>query len=291
MKKCKLEVRTVFFEYLRIIKKAYESGDFEKLFSHLADDCVFESQWVMMPNTGIDAVKEYLIGKGETLKRKGCFPSCSIAQLLKNSKTVHNVDLVVNNEKTYGSVALLYDPGELCLLMSQKLKDKVNETILRIKLNDEYKISRIDLCMPELFEYTDFYTEVALEPAKNGVVNEDALIWIGEHNYPELYMFSEAVDEYFNEYDDSQIAIDKWLSLLECWKRFIEFPTFDEAFEDFAGVDYSDWSKADKSMLQAVSSDGHAVWDHAKEFGLLYELYEWTMKYKDTCDHINITGF
>ena len=64
--KTKLELATLIYKYLEIISDGYEKGDFEPLFPYLAEDCVFESQWVLAPNTGYEAVVSYLTYKGET---------------------------------------------------------------------------------------------------------------------------------------------------------------------------------------------------------------------------------
>ena len=37
---------------LKTLFQSYSTGTFEKLFPLLAENCVFESQWVLMPNTG-----------------------------------------------------------------------------------------------------------------------------------------------------------------------------------------------------------------------------------------------
>ncbi len=289
MNKCKLEIKTIVFNYLNIIADAYESGNFENVFEYLADDCVFESQWVMVPNTGIEEVKDYLISKGETLKRTGYFPDCDIVELLGNHKIVENVDLIVNEENKHGSFSLMYEPGELCLLMKQTIDEKESKTILRLTLNQEYKVSRIDLCMPTLFKYEYFSSNMVIEPSKDGIENNDALIRISKCNCTEFYMFFETVGLFFSEYDDEIIEIDKWIEFLECWRKFTEFQTFDEAFEDILGLDYSNWSSVDEELLKTVSSESYDVWKNSKEYGLVYELIEWTEKYKDSCDHISVT--
>lgn len=61
--KTKLELATLTYKYLDLIDDGYSKGEFEPLFQYLADDCVLESQWVMTPNVGYDAVVSYLSGK------------------------------------------------------------------------------------------------------------------------------------------------------------------------------------------------------------------------------------
>ena len=94
--KTKLELATVIYDYLNMISEGYENGDFTPLYPYLAEDCVLESQWVMTPNAGYDAVVSYLSGKGETLKITGLFPKCSIQELVGNATLMNNVDINVN---------------------------------------------------------------------------------------------------------------------------------------------------------------------------------------------------
>ena len=163
--KTKLEKDAIMYTYLEAFEKGYSSGDFSEVFPHLAEDCVMESQWVLTPNEGYQAVVDYLTGKGETLKRTGSFPSCSIVELVGGMNPIKDVDFHVNGEKKHGSFGLLYNSGELCLLMEQTIDDKTNGVMLCIKLTDDYKIARVDLCAPELFQYRDFYTFVSFYTA------------------------------------------------------------------------------------------------------------------------------
>ena len=51
------------------------------------------------------------------------------------------------------SVGLWYPDGKLAMFMSQTLNDINNGVVVDLRLNDEDLISRIDLCMPELFNF------------------------------------------------------------------------------------------------------------------------------------------
>ncbi len=268
--KTKLELATLTYKYLDLIGKGYEEGDFTPLFPHLAEDCVMESQWVLTPNEGYDAVVSYLTGKGETLKRTGSFPSYSIQEIV-------------------GSHSF----GELCLLMEQTIDDKTNSVILCIKLNEEEKISRIDLCAPELFQYRDFYTCVSLYPcADEETMLDSAKIQVGEPYYSELYLFLGMVGEEFNERDDLHIPMEKWVEFLKCWKHFYSFKTFDEAFEDACGIDYTNFTVKDEDARQRLGYNGNDIWNNRKNNAyMLNGLIEWTNKYKDTWSHIHIFGY
>ena len=50
----------VLFEHLKVLCEGYSTGRFDSLFPLLAEDCVFESQWVLTPHKG----------KAETIERR-----------------------------------------------------------------------------------------------------------------------------------------------------------------------------------------------------------------------------
>ena len=150
----------VLYGHLKVLCECYSTGVFEPLFPLLADDIVFESQWVLTPNVGREAVEDYFIGKGNTLRKKDCCPKCEIVQLVGNINPIHNADVHINGEKAKRSTfGLLYQDGKLCALMTQELQNDTVRVIIDIKINEENKISRIDLCMPELFNYVPYFKE------------------------------------------------------------------------------------------------------------------------------------
>lgn len=291
--KTKLELAALTYKYLELVAVGYETGNFESLFPYLAEDCVMESQWVLTPNVGYDTIVSYLTGKGKTLKRTGSNPSCSIQELVVNINLIKNVSFDDGKEMKHGSVGMQYPSGELCLLMEQTIDDKTNGVILRIKLNEEEKISRIDLCMPELFQYRDFYTFVSLYPcADEETMLDSARIRVSEPYYSELYLFLGMVGEEFDEYDDLHIPMEKWVKFLECWKRFYSFQTFDEAFEDACGIDYTNFTVKDEDARRRLGYNGDNIWNNRKNNAyMLNGLIEWTNKYKDTWSHIHVYGF
>lgn len=291
--KTKLELSTLTYKFLDLISDGYEKGDFEPLFPHLANDCVLESQWVLTPNEGYDAVKAYLSGKGDALKKSGSFPSCSIQELVGTINSINNGDINVSGEKQCGSVGLWYPSGELCLLMEQTIDDKTNGVILRIKLNDEEKISRLDLCMPELFQYRGFYPFVSLYPcADEETVLDHAKIRVSEPYYSELYLFLGMAGEEFDEYNGLHVPMEKWVKCLECWKRFYSFNTFDEAFEDACGIDYKNFTVRDEEARRRLGCNGGNIWyNRNNNANMLDGLIEWTEKYKDAWNYIHVYGF
>ena len=290
--KTKLEKDAIMYTYLEAFEKGYCSGDFSSVFPYLAEDCVMESQWVLKPNEGYQSVVDYLTGKGETLTRTGSFPSCSIVELVGGMNLIKDADFHVNGEKTHGSFGLLYNSGELCLLMEQIIDDKTNGVMLRIKLTDDYKIARVDLCDPGLFQYRDFYTFVSFYPANGENELEEGRMRVSEPYYPELYLFLGMVGEDFDEYDDMNIPMDKWIAFLEKWKSFYSFKTFDEAFENACGIDYDNFTAKDEAALRRLSSMGDDIWENRKKNPtMLHVLIEWTEKYSKICDAVNGYGF
>ena len=112
---------------------------------------------------------------------------------------IKDADFHVNGEKTHGSFGLLYNSGELCLLMEQTIDDKTNCVMLRIKLTEDNKIARVDLCDPGLFQYRDFYTFVSFYPANGENELKEGRMRVSEPYYPELYLFLGMVGEAFDE--------------------------------------------------------------------------------------------
>ena len=290
--KTKLEFAKKTYDYLELISEGYRCGDFSSVFPYLAQDCVMESQWVLTPNEGYEAVAAYLNGKGESLKKSGFFPSCSIVELVGNINTMKNVDMKVNGEEQHGAVGLWYPAGELCLLMKQKMDAKENAVILRLKLSENEKIARIDLCMPELFRYRPYYTFVDFVPCKNNVDMNDAIIRVSEDYYCELYLFLGMAEVDFDEYDDINIPIDNWIRCLNFWKRFFTFKTFSEAYEDACGIDYATFTVKNKEAMRRLSYNGDIIWNNrVNSEEMVINLIEWTEKYKDMCDSISSYGF
>ena len=165
---CKMEANSRLYDVLSVLEDAYTTGNFERLFPLLAQDCVMESQWVPTPNTGYEAIKAYFTGKGNSLAKSGNFPGCSIVELLGNCNPIKNASVSLNGGKTeVASLGLIYTPGKLCLEMRQTIDDKENVVIVDVTLNESGLVKRIDLCMPELFEYRDFYTFVDFYPVNN----------------------------------------------------------------------------------------------------------------------------
>ena len=143
----------VLFQHLSVLAKCYSTGRFDDLFPLLSEDCVFETQWRQVPDTGKDAVVAYFTAKGESMREYGCCPVCDLIAFAGDCNPVRNTDILLNGEKRQGTFILMYEPNKLALRMRQTLDGQTNCVIVDLTLNEADHISRIDLCMPELFRY------------------------------------------------------------------------------------------------------------------------------------------
>ena len=297
---CKLEENSRLFDILKAIKKGYETGIFDALFPFLAQDCVMESQWVLTPNTGYDAVVDYLSGKGETLAKNQSFPVCRIVELIERIPTKKNVRINHNGDKQKtGSIRLNYTPGKLCLLMEQKLNEKINEVIVDITIENDGMVKRIDLCMPEFFSCREFNAYVSLLPTAEEWKKEDfdlnkaeGLIKVGYQYYDELELFLNKVGAMFFEYDDYCLPMKQWCAALEEWRSFISTNNYDEAFEKAAGVNYISGTVRDPDTAKELGIKGKRIWDdRINSRRMVLDLIEWTDLYKDRFSFIDTLGF
>ena len=148
--------KELFIKYLEIIGNGYVTGDFEPLFPYLATDCVWESQWRLIPETGKHEVVNYYRKKGEVLKESQTSLKYMIVQFIDNMNPVE-MDAKINREVVReAKIGLFYEVGKLALFLAQELNNTTNAVILDIKINKEGLISRIDLCMPELFKFEKY---------------------------------------------------------------------------------------------------------------------------------------
>ena len=297
---CKMEANSRLYDVLSVLEDGYTTGNFERLFPLLAQDCVMESQWVPTPNTGYKAVKAYFTGKGNSLAKSGNFPGCSIVELLGNCNPIKNALVSLNGGKTeVASLGRIYTPGKLCLEMRQTIDDKENVVIVDVTLNESGLVKRIDLCMPELFKYRDFYTFVDFYPVTNewneendDYDNREHLIRISEPYYEYLYLFMDCAGVEFDEYGDIHIPMKTWLDTLAYWKSFVSADNFDEAFETIAGVDNDSNTIQNQGAAKHLGRSGKRMWeDRENSKSLLEGLIEWTELYKDKYSYINTCGW
>ena len=143
----------ILYLYLKVLSRCYSTGYFDELFPLLSEDAVMESQWVLQPNTGKAAVMDYYTNKGRAFRNSNSCPNCSIIRLIGSMNTMKNVRINVNGTETFGSLGLLYDDGKYAMYMSQTVNDVTNGVVVDLSLDDNDMISRIDLCMPQLFNF------------------------------------------------------------------------------------------------------------------------------------------
>ena len=291
--KCRMEENSRLFDVLCALQKGYESGDFSQLFPFLAHDCVLESQWVLEPNTGYDAVVSYFTGKGKTLAKHECFPTCKIVELLGDCNPINSTAVSINGlEAKPASFGHMYTPGKLCLLMEQTLNGETNGIIVDVQIDSEGMVKRIDLCMPELFRYRDFYTFVVFFPAQDDDENKEALVRVSEAYYGELHLFLACAGEKFDVYNDLHIPMENWRAALSYWRAFSEADSFDEAFEYIAGVDYEKGTVARPDVAKELGHNGKWMWADRKESGLMAKsLLEWTELYQSSHNYMNSCGW
>lgn len=149
----------ILLKYCKVLGECYSTGDFTEIFPYLADDCVWESQWRLTPETGKEAVISYFTKKGLTLQKTQSFPKYLIVEFIDNINTIKNENIVINGKKENASFGLFYEEGKIALFMAQTLNDVTNGTIIDLTLDDDKKISRIDMCMPELFKFKKYEPE------------------------------------------------------------------------------------------------------------------------------------
>ena len=198
------EKNEILRQYLETLCKCYSTGRFENLYTLLADDCVFESQWVLTPNVGKPAIVDYFQGKGATLRKNNCCPICTIVEFIGNVNTIKNAEVHLNGgEAQRASFGLWYPEGKLAMLMCQTLKDKTNGVIVDLQLDENDAISRIDLCMPELFNFKHFDGPFEIEGEDEEDLDDNTIeaeikrmIDQSEEDFSEL-------DDYISSHEDS----------------------------------------------------------------------------------------
>ena len=152
-------------------------------------------------------------------------------------------------------------------------------------------VSRMDLCMPELFNTTGLCPHVVFLPANGDEEIEEALIRVGYDYFDELYLFLGLADQDFDEYDDLVIPMENWERMLQWWKEFVEAKDYDTIYEKMAGIDYDNWSVANEFAHHRLGRSGERLWNerhiHADK---LEGLLEWTRKYS-RYESIHTYGF
>lgn len=119
----------VKYNILKELGNCYVTGNFNKIFQYLDNNCVCESQWVIEARSGKEKVMEYYINKGKALKEK-------------NSKCTYKIVYISPFRK-------------LALIVSQYKENEIVNVMLDVKFNDSNKILRIDICDPDFYDYVE----------------------------------------------------------------------------------------------------------------------------------------
>lgn len=288
----RLERNTQLYNVLQVLETAYEEGDFTEFVSLLTEDCVYESMWVLEPLCGREAVSRHLLSKGKSIRESESFPSCWVVELVGNMNPLPESDIIVNGEKKRAALALAYEPCKFCLMMEQELNGETHEVLVDLKLTEDGKVSRMDLCMPELFHKNGMCPHVIFLPANGEEENEDALIRISDGYFSELRVFMVMAEEDFDEHDNLVIPMENWVKTLEYWKAFVEATDYDAFVENAAGINYENWSVSNKDVMERLGWCGVSLWKRRKENAVMLDgLLEWTQKYKDSHDCIRVYGY
>lgn len=140
-------------ERLTLIANCYIKQDFKDLYPYLSNDVAWESNWVMEPRKGYEVVTKYYDDKAIQLKNSGWKTYHTLV------KTLDSYD---NPNKS--NVILAHEVGKLMDYVTQVSNKGVkSDMIIDIKVNDDNGlITRIDICMPSLFNY-EKYREINKE--------------------------------------------------------------------------------------------------------------------------------
>lgn len=145
--------KDLYEKYLTVIANCYINKNFEELYPLLAEDIVWESNWVLEPRKGYDTVVSYYKNKQEQLANSTWRTYHCLVETLDPFKNPNKSTRDANGNR----VMLFHDTGLLldyCLQVSDT--GEKSDMIIQIKINDDNKISRIDMCIPTLFNYKKY---------------------------------------------------------------------------------------------------------------------------------------
>ncbi len=114
-------------DLLQILIDCYNRNDFSNVLGVLSKDCSYASQWVFEEMQGSEQISEYLIAKTDTIAKYHAFPTAKKARILSPYF------------------------GRECIALYQG--DLNNPACIIIIESENEKITRIDICMPELFRF------------------------------------------------------------------------------------------------------------------------------------------
>ncbi|MGB5232314.1 MAG: nuclear transport factor 2 family protein [Desulfoprunum sp.] len=114
--------------------KAWNRLDCSEFIQLLADDAVYESQWVFTPLEGKEDIADYLTGKMETIKASGKKVRAGLATASAGNQF-----------------------GKACVVLQQG-ENRDNDSVMVFDVDGD-RIRRCDLCAPAFFNpaATDIY--------------------------------------------------------------------------------------------------------------------------------------
>ena len=236
----------------------------------------------------------YLTQKGQIFQKTQSFPRCSVQELLGNCHLVRNAQITCKNRSVTGSVGLLYEAGELCLLMEQKQEEEDVSVILRLTLSDDGRISQIDLCEPAFFRYRTWNGGefVTVSPVRGDVEERDGRIRISDRYYGELSLAFLSIGLDFDEYGEENLSIAQWEEVVQTWRALYDFESFDALLEEVGGVDYEAFSVKHPKAFDVLKWSGGRIWENRCQAPyIVQDLMEWTQAYKSCRDSFNVYGF
>ena len=136
-------------ERLTLLANCFIKCDFNDLFPYLAKDVVWESNWVMQPRVGYDVVVNYYKTKAKQFKTSSWHTYHTLVKTLEPKLSGLN---------SKNGRVMLYHEKDILLDYVKQISDKgeISYSIIELKLNEEGLITRIDMCMPELFSFEKY---------------------------------------------------------------------------------------------------------------------------------------
>ncbi len=272
--KTPLEARTLIFNYLSDIslELTREDGNIAKVFSIISENCTFESDSETTIHKGYAAVTKKLTQIAQEIYDKAEFePEFHVVEIENESDEAPKLPA-------------------LGLLMEDHPFLPEDGALLFIEVNKDNKISSFTLREYHEESISYLYEFSKLFAARDQEEDYDSQIVVNEDIYTYISFFLKLCDFSFDE--DPDVPIDKWLECLERWKRFYSFESFDDAFEDAFGIDYSDFSAKRRGFIPIFGRVCASLWQNrAQNVVFLEELCIWTEKHKAFCDFIEIIYF
>ena len=162
-------------EHLQTLRRGYETGDFSAFFPFLAEDCVYESQWVFAPLKGKAAIVDHLTAKGEALRQDKTFlpvaviVACESGPGFSFASTPEGARRIAEAESKRP-----FHPDDLALLLRQRGDDgEINKGLIQLKHDDAGRIVRFEICNTGMFRYEIAGERENGQPAMCGAVIGD----------------------------------------------------------------------------------------------------------------------